>query len=393
MGKSRRILRRAREEARTGLRSRWGGLVAVFVVLLMLEILATTGFVDGVMEPARAGSPGTYFAEGDIVGANPSSTRVAGVTEAEFFVTCAYPPDSQGVDGWVFQLPENFSRPAPFTVTGDSSSPAYDLNVYLYNEACELTESFATASPDEEGEIPAGIPYVVVDQFIGADTHVTLCAGDPKGCVTASTSNGSTSPPNTTSSPPGEGEMSTTLKSSRSIALYRQGFRLSGVVSGDAECGKPGDHVVGVTKRVLGTDETKSVDRAVPVDEDGSWSINHRSSYSARYVAHVSPSKACESSASDPEIVRVRVDVEVTDRPNSCHDEVHGVVRPNHKGTKVELQRHSNKKFRPTSIEDGLDEDSRFDILLYKCGLYRVVWMSQDPSNMWGADTFKVDNN
>ncbi|MDQ3956516.1 MAG: hypothetical protein M3285_13310 [Actinomycetota bacterium] len=367
--------------------------MAVFTVLLMLEVLATTGFVDGVMEPARAGG-GSYFAEGDIQGANPASADVSGITETDHTENCGdYPPTTQGADGWVFQLPEDFVLPAPFSVTGDSAAPAYDLDVFFHDETCSRIDSVATGSADETGDVPVGTRYVVVNQFLGAETHVTLCVGDPKGCVAAS-SNGTSAPPSTsTSPPPGDGEMSTTLRTSRSETAYRKLFTVSGVVSGDEECGEPGDHRVGLTKRILGTNETKSVDRSIPVDDDGSWSIKHRSARSAQYVAHVSPSKTCESSSSDPENVRVHVDTEVTNPPKDCDDNVVGIVRPNHQGTNVELQRHSDKKFRATGVSDTLNKDSKFKMQLPRCGLFRVVWVSQDPSNMWGSDTFKARNN
>ncbi len=355
--------------------------------VVALLALATTGFVEGTTEPAIAGGgPTSYFAEGDIVGSNPFSSDVSGITEAEFVRTCSYPPESQGADGWVFQLPEGFVVPAPFTVKGTSAGP-YDLDVFFYNAACGFISGIATSSPDESGTVPAQTAYIVVDQFIGADTHVVLCAGDPAGCVPGASS--SSGPP-PSSEPPPSGEMTTTLGADRRVTAYRQLFTMSGVVSGDEECGEPSEHRVGVTKRILGTSQVESLDRIVPVGEDGSWSLRHRSAHSAEYVARVSPSESCESQASYPIVVHARVEIALlSNRPDPCRGFVmKGEVRPSHEGTTVLLQRHDDERFQ-TIAEDGLDENSRFGLDVPRCGLYRVVWERQAESNKWGAVDFK----
>lgn len=352
---------------------------------LIVVLLATTGIVEGTSRPAQAGPGDSYADEGDIAGSNPFSSQVGGVTENDLAVNCEYPPESQGVDGWVFQLPDGFVVPAPFTVTGTSDA-AYDLDVFFYDAECAFLSGtgVATENPDESGEVPGEAKYIVVDQFIGANTHVVLCVGDPDGCLAPTGS-----PPPPSEPPPIQGEQRVSIQTDTSLARFRERFTLSGMVDGDAECGPPQSHRVGVSRKVLGSDEYKSVDRSIPVRNNGKWSLRLRSSKSARYVARVSPSVGCESAQAGPVIVHVRVKVGPLIAPDKegCGPlRVTGSVSPSYEGTTVKLQRHTDRKgkWRPTGENARLNKDSDFKIKLPECGLYRVLWPRQAPSNKWG---------
>ncbi|HYN37405.1 MAG TPA: hypothetical protein VEV82_10585 [Actinomycetota bacterium] len=278
--------------------------------------------------------------------------------------------------------------PAPFTATG-SSDAAYDLDVFFYDVECGyLTGTqVATENPDESGEVPGEAKYIVVDQFIGANTHVVLCVGDPDGCVAGSPSpSPSTSP---TDPPPLQGEQRVSIQTDTSLARFRERFRLSGRVEGDVECGPPQSHRVGVSRKVLGSKKFKSVDRSIPVRNNGTWRLQLRSSKSARYVARVSPSIGCPTSRTGALIVHVRVKVGplvAPDKKGCGRLPFRGSVTPSYEGTTVKLQRHSGKKgkWKPTGENARLNKDSEFRMKLPDCGLYRVKWPKQAPSNKWG---------
>ena len=163
---------------------------------LVTVLIATAGLI--LTAPGLRAQGATFVAEGDIDTSNPGSKTIGGATESDFASDCSYPPDSQGFDGWVFELPSDLALPAAATVTGESAAP-YDLDSYFYTADCTLLDgdgdfNMATLSHDEEGTISATTRYVVVDAAAGANIHVVLCAGDLTGCGTSPSASTSATP-------------------------------------------------------------------------------------------------------------------------------------------------------------------------------------------------------
>ena len=366
---------------------------------LVVALLATTGLAGAADDDVSAFGNGSYYAEGLIENSSPVSA-----TDTEFNATrCLYPPESQGADAWIFELPAGLTLPAPYTAKGTTASPDWDLDVYFYKASGPQNTPTCTgngvdANPpppnDEEGEIPAGTKWVVVHSFSvepPAPTEVLakLCVGDPKGCVASSppSSNGSESPPTSpaTSPPGGEGEITTTLQTSKATTDYREKFTLSGQVNGDQVCGNEGDYTVGVGKRVKGKDKFPLLDKTAPVKNDGSWELDHRSSRSADYVAQVSGSATCDGKASKIKDVNVRALVVRRGHPAQCKAfNLLGQVVTKHPGTMVELERETNNGYNKID-EDKLDNDSHYVVEVPGCGVYRVRWPSQAPTNATGV--------
>lgn len=121
----------------------------------------------------------TFEESGTMAGPAPSSLLVGGVTEAEFTIvnSCASLPSSQGVDGYVVELPEDFrSGTATLEVLGSDASGAYDLDVYFYDAGCGLMEPYMTDGADPSGAIPAGATWAVVDLLVGVNASFDLTA-------------------------------------------------------------------------------------------------------------------------------------------------------------------------------------------------------------------------
>jgi hypothetical protein len=354
--------------------------------------LVVTILLVGVLLPivgrSSASAAVNYTAQGDIIGMNPASS----VTENTFVLSCLageYPPPSQGIDAWVFQLPEALTKPESTRVTGSGSEIGeYDLDVWFYEDDCAFIDddNMVTGSFDEVGTAPTGTRYVVVQAFIGMNTHVEIQVGG--GTDPSPTATGSPSP---TETPTETSQVSTTLAADRRVAGYNQAFLLGGRVSGDEECGDLTNYQVQISKRISGAKGATSLSESVPVRSDGTWSYEHRSSNTATYVASVPSSTTCAAEQPATKEVGVSAKVAVA-KPSRCRapEKLSGTVTPRYPGTKVLLQRRSGGAWK-TIDTDKLSSRSRFSLLATRCsGSYRVLWPKQRAANEAGMGFFRL---
>jgi hypothetical protein len=203
----------------------------------------------------------------------------------------------------------------------------------------------------------------------------------------------SASPTATETAPPPRGTASTTLSSDRDRVDHRRPFTLAGVVTGTPPC--LGPYEIAVHKRVHGGTSIEVLGRSVSTDLDGSWRLTLRSKRSADYIAEVVPSGNCDGGRSLAVSVGVRVGIEVTDidspsrleRPSRFR--VRGVVRPEHPGTRVHLERRRDGRWRSLDV-DRLDRRSRFTLVgSGERGRFRIVWRQQDPDNLRSHKFFR----
>lgn len=87
------------------------------------------------------------------------------VTAQEFLNRCAI-PSSNGLDAWVFEVPEDY-RTINTTVkaVGSAGNPSWDLDLYYFDDACASTAFNNNVGTDETGYMPAGSHFVVLHSY------------------------------------------------------------------------------------------------------------------------------------------------------------------------------------------------------------------------------------
>lgn len=123
-----------------------------------------------------------FTATGTVLAGDPATRAVGGATEQLSPCNGSIDPDvpaglAQGVDGYWIQLPEGS---AGRTATLTANEPN-DVDGWFYDEGCGLMPSpytLATTDPvpngDEQGVIPEGAAWVVVDLYVGAAATFTF---------------------------------------------------------------------------------------------------------------------------------------------------------------------------------------------------------------------------
>jgi hypothetical protein len=394
----------------------------------------------------------TYTATGAIVASNPISPFGGGITENDFLLeVCAWPPVSQGLDGYVFQVPEAFGEgTATATVTGSNALNFYDLNLAFFT-SCGILSTSTTSNPDESAPVPGATRFIIVNAARGIDTLVALelstgsqteptpdptpsqtQSASPTPTATQSATPGpsptqSESPTATptptetasaTPSPTQSEEPSPTPSASESenssateppapdptppaaargeatttIATDHSTVRLGApfMLSGSvaADDGCARASSVEVSKRLHGTTTYAPIGTA-PVAADGSWELEVTSARNASYIARPQDTGACDGLASSPVDGFVRVDVAVN-VPRSCDapQRVTGTVTPRQPGTHVLLQKRTRGKWATQDVR-FLHRGSSFRVRAATCsGRFRVVWPTQDERNVRGARRF-----
>lgn len=134
---------------------------------------------SGGSEPPAENSPRTLSAAGVIRTSSPLTDEGAGVTETEFERGCR-PPSTQGLDGWVFTLPDWAQTVgARMVVAGGNLAGVYELDVRFFSARCGELGELRTPSSEESGRIPADTRHVLVNASVGAQTQVLLVVTEP----------------------------------------------------------------------------------------------------------------------------------------------------------------------------------------------------------------------
>lgn len=147
--------------------------VAAVLALLALPGAASAGKKKG---PAPYKSETVTVATGHPVLHSASGTLLS-VTAQEFMNSCAIPA-SNGLDAYVFEVPAEYQKiNAYLSATATSPSPAgYDVDAYLFDADCQLTQPVNAAGTDQEGSILKGTAYILIHNYLPGpiDTQIEL---------------------------------------------------------------------------------------------------------------------------------------------------------------------------------------------------------------------------
>lgn len=144
-------------------------------------------FGSGTKVANGSATPDPDFTDsGTITASNPAAgdptglQNVFGVTGTEMNAACAFPPASQGVDGWVTKFPLGFSDGLHSVTAKGTSDEAvgHDLDLYFLDSECQLTGSAASSAADESAVIPPGSVYLLSHLWTGANVGVAITAVD-----------------------------------------------------------------------------------------------------------------------------------------------------------------------------------------------------------------------
>ena len=94
-----------------------------------------------------------------------NSGTVVGVTPQEFINTCAIPA-SNGLDAYVWEVPEEYKNvDALITAFGAGGTAGYDLDIFLFDEACGITMVSQNTTADETTIMAKGTAFILVHNF------------------------------------------------------------------------------------------------------------------------------------------------------------------------------------------------------------------------------------
>ncbi|MBY6037959.1 M36 family metallopeptidase [Fictibacillus nanhaiensis] len=128
-----------------------------------------------------------FSSEGVILAGNPATgigsladiDATGSVTQNEFVSTQNPEPASQGADGYVVSLPEQYRDGLHNITVAGPEGGTHDLDVFFYDSSFNLLGSIATAGANESGVVPAGTSYIYVGLYTGANVPFTVDVRSP----------------------------------------------------------------------------------------------------------------------------------------------------------------------------------------------------------------------
>ena len=140
-----------------------------FAVLLTL-VLAASLAGTATAGKRKAKGPKPYKSEevtiqfGHTVQYGNSGT-VVGVTPQEFINSCAIPA-SNGLDAYVWAVPDDYKNvDAVITALGAGGTAGYDLDIFLFDEACGITMASQNTTADETTIMTKGTAFILIHNF------------------------------------------------------------------------------------------------------------------------------------------------------------------------------------------------------------------------------------
>ncbi|MGH2806181.1 MAG: hypothetical protein ACRDKT_02785 [Actinomycetota bacterium] len=142
------------------------------IALIALSLVVAVGGY-GIAGAAPKKKPKPYKSEVGTTGIpHPivygSTGSVNAITAKEFEAQCATPA-SNGLDGYVFEVPKEYqNRVATVYATAESSATGvYDLDMYVYDKNCVNTLAINAVGTDEVGVFGKGTAWIFVHNYQG----------------------------------------------------------------------------------------------------------------------------------------------------------------------------------------------------------------------------------
>jgi hypothetical protein len=139
-----------------------------YIVLLLVAALSLSMLAVAAEAKKKKRKPlVTFEAEGSTVLPNPTDLMEVGVTRAEFEQSCAVPTASQGLDGYVIELPRKVSRVTTrVSVTGTSPTGVGLYDLFFFDKSCSFLTQIL-GSDDFDPLMPRGTAFVLVTNWLG----------------------------------------------------------------------------------------------------------------------------------------------------------------------------------------------------------------------------------
>jgi hypothetical protein len=146
-----------------------------------LALLMTIALAASIAGPATAGKkkkgPKPYKSEevtiqiGHSVLYGTAGTLVS-ITGQEFMNACSL-PTTNGIDAYVWEVPEDYKNvDALVSAFGAGGSAGYDLDIFLFDDACGITMASQNTTTDETTVMTKGTAYILVYNFGTSSTPV-----------------------------------------------------------------------------------------------------------------------------------------------------------------------------------------------------------------------------
>ena len=137
---------------------------------VLLVILGLVGTIVPVADAAGGGRSKRYISEEITINWSHTTTHgttgiLLSVTAQEFLADCSL-PSTNGVDAYVFETPRAYRKvESTIQAFGKGSLTGHDLDIYLFDRACEVVVSYTSLNPDEIGEMPKGTAFILLHNF------------------------------------------------------------------------------------------------------------------------------------------------------------------------------------------------------------------------------------
>lgn len=163
--------------------------VAGSTVTLSFSATQTVPISSPSPSPSSAAPPTpigyeTHEDSGSVLAGSPTSNYVNGRTEYAFLRNCEvekeFPEGNQGLDGWVFELPDGFDIAGTKFTLRATGPAALDVDAFVVTKDCQWIRPPFEAGGDEVDQlVPAGAKFLIARGWSGAAMDLSLSVTRP----------------------------------------------------------------------------------------------------------------------------------------------------------------------------------------------------------------------